>query len=160
GVGPELLALLLALALEQVAAAEDEVALLAVHLRHHAAQFLVDELLEVLDAVEVDLADGHEAADAVDVHRQPALLGSPDAALDDHSDGHSAPVRLDARPSAREQQEPVGVVALDDDLYLVPDVWRAFLELHERQHALGAAADVDEDVLAADADDLALARPR
>src|SRR5262249_32264438 len=84
---PELLAVLLALALQQRPAADDQVALLRVDLDDLAAQPLVDVLVRVLDAVQVDLADRHEAADAVDVNLQAALVGGGDAGLDDHVRG-------------------------------------------------------------------------
>jgi hypothetical protein len=77
---------------------------------------LVDVLLQVLDPVQVDLADRHEAADAVDVHRQPAVVGGGDAGLDELALGDAVPVGVDGRPPAREQQHAVGVEALDVDL--------------------------------------------
>ena len=59
----------------------------------HAEQLLVDELLRLLDAVQVDLADRQEAADAVDVDAQAALVGAGDAGLDHLADLDRRPVR-------------------------------------------------------------------
>src|SRR5262249_58887321 len=95
---PQLLAALLALALQQDAAADDEVSLLRLDLLHLAAQALADVLLGVLDAVQVDLADRHEAADAVDLHRQAALVGAGDDGLDDHDRVHARPIALLSLP--------------------------------------------------------------
>src|SRR5205823_58300 len=91
---PGLLTLLLALLLQQSAAADDQVAFVPVHLGDHAAQTLVDELLGVLDPVQIDLTDGQEAADAVDVDRQAALVRLGDAGLDDHALGDAVPVGM------------------------------------------------------------------
>lgn len=84
---PELLARLLALFLQQGTSAHNEIPFVRINFGDQATQPLVDELLRLLDAVEVDLADRHEAADAVDIHRQAALVGLGHAGLDDHALG-------------------------------------------------------------------------
>src|SRR2546423_948478 len=94
--GPELLAHLLALFFEQGPPADDQVALLGICLGDQAAQPLIDVLFRLLDAIEVDLADGHEAANAVDVDGESALVGFGDAGFDDHALGDAGPVGNDS----------------------------------------------------------------
>src|SRR5437764_994751 len=79
----------------QPAAAEDQVALAGIHVLDDAEQPLVDVLIGVLDAVEVDLADRHEAADAVDVDFQAPLVDAGDSAFDGHALGDTGPVGMD-----------------------------------------------------------------
>src|SRR5262249_2054005 len=133
--------------------ADDEVALLRVDFGDQAQQPLVDELLGVLDAVQVDLADGQEAADAVDVDRQPALVRAGDSGLDHLANVDGGPVGLGGGALAGEDQEAVGrVVALDLDFDLAADGRHAFGELRGRQDALAAAAGhLDENVALMDA---------
>jgi hypothetical protein len=102
------LALLLALLLQQGAAADDEVALLLRHLGDDAQQFLVDVALRVLDAEQFDLADRHEAADAVDVDFEAALVGGGDTGVDDHAEGDARPVDDLGCPLAVEDQPGYG----------------------------------------------------
>src|SRR3954447_22254341 len=60
----DLLTLLLALLLEHGAPRQHDVVARAVQLDHLAAQLLAEELVEVLDAADVDQRRGQEAADA------------------------------------------------------------------------------------------------
>src|SRR5262245_63463741 len=66
------LAHLLALVLEDGAAGEDDVVARAVQLDHLAAELLAEELVQVLDAPDVDERRGEEAADA-EIEDQAAL---------------------------------------------------------------------------------------
>src|SRR5206468_1086323 len=84
--GPKLGRFLLALALQEGPPADDEIALRGIRLSDHAEQFLVHVLFDVLDAVEIDLANGQKAADAVHIHSQAALVRAGDAGLDDLAD--------------------------------------------------------------------------
>src|ERR1051326_2313845 len=68
----DLLALLLALVLEDCAAGQHDVVARAVELDHLRAQLLAHELVEVLDAADVDERRRQEAADA-EVEDQAAL---------------------------------------------------------------------------------------
>ena len=52
-------------AVEEGAPAEDEIAATFIGFGHDATELLADELFDVLDAVERNLADGDEAANAV-----------------------------------------------------------------------------------------------
>src|SRR5207237_1184124 len=157
---PGLFTLLFALLLQQGTAADDQVALVPVHLGDHAAQTLVDKLFGVLDPVQVDLADGQETADAVDVDRETALVRLGDAGLDDHALGDAVPVGVDGDPLARQQQEAV-LGALDGHLDLIPDLGRSLGKLLHGKHALGPpAGHLDENVLAMNAKDLALLAAR
>src|SRR5262249_4096121 len=108
--GPQLGASLLALLLEQSAAADHQVALVGIDLHDQALEPLVDVLLGLFDAVEVDLADGHEAANAVDIDGESALVGLGDAGLDDHALGDAVPVGMDRGAAARQQQQTIGRV--------------------------------------------------
>src|SRR5262249_41051225 len=155
---PQLVAHLLALLLQQRPATDNEVAFDRIDFRHQAEQPLVDELLGVFDAVEIYLADGHEATDAVDIDGEATLVGGRDAGLDGHAGGDARPVGFDGGALARQDQDAVGVVEpLDGDFDLGANGGRSFGELQQRQNALRAAAgQVDKDVLAVDAEDLAL----
>ena len=113
---PQLLAARLALLLEQGAAADEEVLVLAIDLGDEAAHLRVRVDVQVFDAEQLDLADRHEAADAVDIDLQAALVGAGDLRLDEHADGDDRPVGLDRRALARQDEQAVGVVALDVDL--------------------------------------------
>ena len=160
------LAHLLALLLEHGAAREDDVVAAAVELDHLAAERLAHELVEVLDAADVDERRRQEAAHA-EVEDEPALDDLDDAALDglaalgrllDALPGH-----LEARALLREDQPALGVllrhherVDLVAEVDLVGGVDRAAdRELGDRDDALGLVADVDEDLVLVDADDLA-----
>ena len=77
----DLLADLLALLLEDRAAREDDVVARAVELDHLALERLALELVEVVDAADVDQRGGQEAADA-EVEDQAALDDLDHAALD------------------------------------------------------------------------------
>ena len=77
----DLLPLLLALLLEHGAAREHDVVARAVELDHLAAQLLAEELVEVLDAADVDERRRQEAADA-EVEDQAALDDLDHAAVD------------------------------------------------------------------------------
>ena len=161
------LAHLLALVLEDGATREHDVVPRPVELDHLAAELLAEKLVEVLDATDVDQRRGQEAADA-EVEDQ--------AALDDldHPAGHRLaalgrsfdrlPRDLEARPLLGEDQPSVGVllreherVDLVAELDFVLGVHRAAdRELRDRDHAFGLVADVDEDLVLVDADDLAV----
>src|SRR5437660_6763770 len=75
------LAHLLALVLEHGPAGEDDVVARAVELDHLAAQLLAEELVEVLDAADVDERRRQEAAHA-EVEDEPALHDLDHAACD------------------------------------------------------------------------------
>src|SRR5438445_12494125 len=75
------LAHLLALVLEHGPAGEDDVVARAVELDHLAAQLLAEELVEVLDAADVDERRRQEASDA-EVEDERALADLDHAAVD------------------------------------------------------------------------------
>ena len=103
----------LALVLEHRAAREHDVVAAAVQLDHLAAQLLAEELVEILDAADVDERRRQEAAHA-EVEDETALDD-----LDHRSvDGLAAlggaldvlPGQLEARPLLREDQPTLGVL--------------------------------------------------
>ena len=159
-----LLALVLALVLEDGATGEDDVVPGPVQLDHLAAKLGRHELVEVLHAPDVDERGGQEAADA-EVEDQ-AALDDLDHAADDRLAGLRGgldllPGQLEPRALLREDQAPFGVllreherVDLLTDRDLVGRVDRAAdRKLGDRDDALGLVADVDEDLVLVDAHD-------
>ena len=162
----DLLADLLALLLEHRAAREDDVVAGAVELDHLALQRLALELVEVVDAADVDQRRGQEAADA-EVEDQAALDDLDHAALDGLAGlGRGldlAPGLLEAGPLLGEH-EPALLVLLGEhqgvDLLAERDLLRgidraADRELVGRDDALRLVADVDQDLVLVDPHDLA-----
>ena len=156
----QLLLLLLARDLDQLAAADDDVAPALVDLEDHALDVLIDVVGDVGRAADVDLAGGQEDVDA-DVDQQAALDLAGDLALDDVAlvvlgDDHlpgAHPVRLLAG-----EDDLAGLVlhAFEQDLDGVARLRRRLVfPLVERDEALGLVADVDDDLVADDLDDLA-----
>ena len=160
------LAHLAPLLLQHRAAREDDVVAAAVELDHLAAQGLAHELVEVLDAADVDQRRGQEAADA-EVEDQPALDDLDDRALHGLAALGRAldalPGHLEARPLLGEDQTPFGVLLRHHervDLVAEVDLVRgvhgaADRELGDGDDALGLVADVDEHLVLVDAHDLA-----
>ena len=166
------LAHLLALVLEHRAAREHDVVARAVELDHLAAKLLAEELVEILDAADVDERRGQETAHA-EVEDQPALHDLDDATRDRLAALRLAldllPRELEAGALLREDQPAFGVllreherVDLVADADLVARVDRAAnRKLGGRDDALRLVADVDEHLVLVDAhdgavDDLAL----
>ena len=162
----DLLADLLALLLEHRAAREDDVVARAVELDHLALERLALELVEVVDAADVDQRGGQEAADA-EVEDQAALDDLDHAALDRLAGlGRGldlAPGLLEAGPLLGEDQAALLVLLGEDqrvDLLAERDLLggidrAADRELVRRDDALGLVADVDQDLVLVDPDDLA-----
>jgi hypothetical protein len=160
------LAHLAPLLLEHGAAGEDDVVAAAVQLDDLAAQRLGHELVEVLDAPDVHERGGQEAAHA-EIEDEPALDDFDDRAL------HRLPAlgggldplprHLEARALLGEDEAPLGVllrhhqrVDLVAEVHLVRGVDRPpDGELGDRDDAFRLVADVDEDLVLIDADDLA-----
>ena len=158
------LAHLLALVLEDGAAREDDVVPRAVELDHLAAELLAEELVEVLDAADVDERRRQEAADA-EVEDQAALDDLDDAAV------HRLPAlgrvldrlpgELETRALLREEQAPLRVLLRHHervDLVAQGDlVCRVHVpadrELGDRDDALGLVTDVDQHLVLVDAYD-------
>src|SRR5262249_57097946 len=98
-------------------AGDDEVALARVDLGDDGLELLVQVLRTVLDARQVDLADGEEPADAVDIDLEAALDDLGRAGLDDDAAPEGLPARLDRGPLEAEDLDPfIGVEPIDDDL--------------------------------------------
>src|SRR6476661_3160223 len=160
-----LLTLLLALLLEDGAAREDHVVARAVQLDDAALDLLAHELVQVLDAADVDEGGRQEAAHAqVD----------DEAALDDLDDGagdglarlggalDGAPGLLEAGPLLGEDQAAVLVLLGQNEsvdvlaqLHLVVGVDRlADRKLMRGDDSLALVADVNQDLVPVDPDNL------
>ena len=162
----DLLADLLALLLEDRAAREDDVVAGAVELDHLALERLAHELVEVVDAADVDQRGGQEAADA-EVEDQAALDDLDHGALDGLAGLGGgldpAPCLLEAGALLREDQAPLLVLLGEDERVdllaerdLVGGIDRAAdRELVRGDDALRLVADVDQDLVLVDAHDLA-----
>ena len=163
----DLLADLLALFLEHRAAREDDVVAAAVELDHLALERLAHELVEVVDAADVDQRGGQEAAHP-EVEDQAALDDLDDAALDRLAGLGGgldpAPCLLEAGALLGEDQTALGVLLGEDqgvDLLAERDLVRgidrpADRELVGGDDALRLVADVDQDLVLVDPHDLAV----
>ena len=156
----QLLLLVLARDLDQLAAADDDVAAALIDLEDHAFDFLIDVVGDIGRAADVDLAGRQEDVDA-DIDQQTAFDLARDLAFDDVSfvmagDDHfprAHPVRLLAR-----QDDLAGLVfhALEQDLdVLAGNRRRLVLPLVQGDQALGLVADIHDHLVADDLDDLA-----
>ena len=163
----DLLADLLALLLEDGAAREDDVVARAVELDDFALQRLAHELVEVVDAADVDQRGGQEAAHP-EVEDQATLDDLDDAAFDRFAgiggDLDAAPSLLEAGALLGKDQTALGVLLGEDqrvDLLAELDLFGRVDRLADRElvggnDALGLVADVDEDLVFVDPDDLAV----
>ena len=162
----DLLADLLALLLEHRAAREDDVVARAVELDHLALERLALELVEVVDAADVDQRGGQEAAHA-EVEDQAALDDLDHGAVDRLAGLGGG---LDLAPGLLEagallgEHEPALLVLLGEhqgvDLLAERDLLggidrAADRELVGRDDALGLVADVDQDLVLVDPHHLA-----
>ena len=154
----------LALLLEDGAAREHDVVARAVELDHLAAKLLAEELVEILDAADVDERRGQEPAHA-EVEDEAALDDLDHAA----GDGLALLVRLldrlprdlEARALLREDQPALGVLLrhhergdLVADADLVRRVDRAAdRELADGDDAFRLVTDIDEHLVLVHADD-------
>ena len=160
------LPVLLALLLEHRTARQDDVVARPVELDHLALDRLIEVLVEVRDPANVDQRRGQEAADA-EVDDQ-AALDDLDHATVDRLAGFCR--RLDLAPGALEagtllgQDQPAVLVLLGEDqrvdllaqLDLVVGVDRlANRQLAGGDDPLGLVADIDENLVVVDADDVA-----
>ena len=163
----DLLADLLALLLEDRAAREDDVVAGAVELDHLALERLAHELVEVLDAADVDQRGGQEAADA-EVQDQAALDDLDDRSLDGLAGLggalDAAPGLLEAGALLGEDQAPFLVLLGEDegvDLLAEVDLFLGLDRLADRKlvggdDPLALVADVHQDLVLVDAHDLAV----
>jgi hypothetical protein len=148
-VGEQALLLLLALLLEQLPAADDDVHPLRIDLDDPRAHRLVQEVRDVVRAAQVDLAGRQEHVDALDVDEQAAL----DLALHDALDlvallvlvRHDLPRAHAVRAALRDHRRVVVVQALVEDREHIARLRQLLAELRDRDLALGLAADVHDD---------------
>ena len=163
----DLLADLFALLLEHRAAREDDVVAAAVQLDDFALERLTHELVEVVDAADVDQRGGQEAAHP-EVEDEAALDDLDDAAFDRFAriggDLDAAPGFLEAGALLGEDQAALGVLLGEDqgvDLLAQLDLFAGVDRLADRKlvggnDPLGLVADVDQNLVFVDPDDLAL----
>ena len=152
--------LLLAGDLDQLAAADDDVAPALIDLEDHALDVLIDVVGDVGGTADVDLAGRQEDVDA-DIDQQPALdlasdLSLDDVALvvlgDDHLPG-AHPVSLLAG-----ENDLAGLVLhpLEQDLDGLARLRRRLVfPLVERDQPFRLVTNIDDDLIADDLDDLA-----
>src|SRR4051794_28376902 len=162
----DLLADLLALLLEHRAPRQHHVVARAVQLDHLALDLLREELVEVLHAADVDQRGGQEAAHP-EVDDQAALHNLDHVALDRLArlggGLDAAPGLLEAGALLRQHEAAVLVLLGQDqrvdllaELDLLAGIDRlADRELVLRDDPLGLVADVHQDLVLVDADDLA-----
>src|SRR5262249_27582102 len=163
----DLLADLLALFLEHRAAREDDVVAAAVELDDFALEFLAEELVEVVDAADVDQRGGKEPAHP-EVEDQAALDDLDHAALDWLAGLRGglgpAPGLLEPGSLLREDEAALGVLLGQDervDLFAELDLAGGIdrlpnRELGRRNDPLRLVPDVDQDLVFVDPHDLAL----
>src|SRR5579862_5027244 len=163
----DLLTLLLALLFQHGAPGEDDVVARAVELDHLAAELLAQELVQVLDAADVDERRGQEATHA-EVEDQTALDDLDDAPV--HRVARLGgtlnvlPRELEAGALLGEDQAPLGVlldqhecVDLVADRDLVGGVDRAAdRKLRDRDDPFRLVPDVDQDLVLVDPHDRAV----
>ena len=162
----DLLADLLALFLEHGAPREHDVVAAAVELDHFAFERLAHELVEVVDAADVDQRGGQEAAHA-EVEDEAALDDLDHAAFDRLArlggGLDAAPGLLEAGALLGEDQAALGVFLGEDegvDLLAELDLVAGVDRLPDRElvggdDPLRLVADVDEDLVLVDPHDLA-----
>ena len=160
------LAHLAALLLEHRTAGQDDVVAGAVELDDLAAQLLAAELLEILDAADIDQRRGQEAAHA-EIDDQAALDDLDDGAVDRLArlgGGLDAlPRLLEAGALLGEDQTAVRVLLLHDErvdllahLDLITRVdGAADAQLGDGNDTLALVADVDQDLVLVDANNAA-----
>src|SRR5262249_24427899 len=153
--GEELLLLLFASDLDQLAAADDDIASTLVDLEDHTLDFLVDVVGDVGGTADVDLARGQEDVDSdVDQESPPDPAG--DLPLDHVAfvvlrDDHLP--RAHAVGLAARQDDLAGLVlhAFEEDLHAVAGLRRRLLfPLVQRNEPFGLVADIDDHLVADD----------
>ena len=149
------LTMLFLLALQNPPPTDDQIVRLLIELRHLGDHLLADEDGDVAIEIKIDLAGGHEGANAFDLQLKAALVHAGDHAFDDCAKAQIVPRNIGREHAfAVDQQDAFGfVVAIDGEIEFVADL--DFGELRERRHGLRLTADIDEDVVRADGDDLA-----
>ena len=137
-------------------AAQHEVPPHRIGLGDQAGHPLADELGQVLDPIDGDLADGDEAADMVDLAFESAGVVAGHLGLDEHAFVQVGPVaHVGGRLGKPQIVEPVvGVEPLDDHLDGVARLGRRW-KLPQGHAALLAAAQFDEHLVAPHGDDAA-----
>ena len=147
-----------AFAFHQDAAADHQVAAFRIDFGNDALPAFADELLGVFDEERRDLTVRHKAAEPPDFAFEPAFVGAGNARFDDRPDGKTEPV-ADFRRGQRKRNfvnAVFGVEAGDDRVKFLADRrLSVFRELFQRNKAVFAPADVDENGVALDGFDAA-----
>ena len=158
----QLLLLLAAGFLDQVAARQHDVAALVVDLDDLAFQRLAEEVVQVAHRHHVDLRARQERVHAAHVDQQAALDLALDHAVDHFAffarSGHVVPIALLFRARLAQHDHPVLVFeALQQHFDFIADVdFAQILEFGSRQQAFRLVADVDQHFLRPHFDHVAL----
>jgi len=157
----ESLALLGALLLDDLAAAEDDIFAVLVNFNDFEIVDISNELLEVLRRDDVDLRSGEESFDA-DIDGEAAFDDRADFALDEAVAFEDAddffPVLALGRFFFREDHHALVVLeTLEEDFHLVADLdGFRFIKFGGGNHALALVADVHEEFPGSDLKDMSL----
>ncbi len=141
---------------------------LAVDFGDANGHFLIEENGEVVVEFDIDLAGGHEGAGGADLEFETATIDAGDDGFDGVSglEGFPSAV-LDGAFAGEDDEAFTGVVSFIDEFVFLSDFdtfldgailsgWGILIELFDGADALALAADIDEDITAADAGDFAL----
>ncbi len=148
--------------LDQLATRHDDVAALFVDLKNLEIKFLANEIVGVVHRRGIDLGARQEGVHAIHVHDQAALDAGHDQPLDNSTflAGSQNLVPLDLLLSLllAEYHHPVVVLNLDQQKvkHIIDADRRHILEFVPVNNTLGLVANIDEDFVAADFQDLAL----
>src|SRR5262245_29720474 len=103
------------------------------------------------------MAHRNEAANAVDLDLQTALVVAGDASLDGLPFLDTRPINLHRGAFSSEDQQAVcPIISFDRYFHFLPNRRHSFRELLRRKYALASTTHIQEDIVAMNADDPAL----
>ncbi len=164
---PGFLALLRFLFLNDRAAREDDVVIFTIHFGDANRELLIEKDGEVLMEFGIDLTGGHEGARGADLEFEAAFVDAGDDGFNGVTDLQSFPRTVLNRALASKNHKAfAGVIPFEDELIFLSDLDAFFfrggfpfgrrdilVELFDGANALAFAADIDENVAAANAGD-------
>ena len=142
------------LALDDVAAADDQIFLVAIELRHLGRHPLADKGRDVFLKNDIDLSSRHERSHALHLQLQAAFVHAGDSSFDNLADFQIVPgdIRGQCAAAGEDEQPLARVIALDVEFHVLADVGDGF-ELRQRGDPLALAAQIDKNVIFANGDD-------